>query len=199
MDWLSFVSSLVWPGVALTALVMFRKNLNFWFSQRPDKIKAGPLEAEWRTYADRAAEELESGRDSLPPAVDGNQAGANDDRPTAEPLTLQLREHARDLPALAVLEGWAIVESELTRVLQERGIALIRWGNRFPSHRELIQAAVQEEQLPQWIVPTLNSMRELRNIAAHASALSSGQAFEFLALADLVLGELKRGAAGSSG
>ncbi|WP_280410192.1 hypothetical protein [Nocardia brasiliensis] len=191
MDWLSFVSSLVWPGVAVTALLMFRRNLNHWFSQRPDRIKAGPLEAEWKNNADRVAEELEAGRSGLSSA-DGGDGRSTEEPAPPEPLSLQLRDRAREVPVLAVLEAWVLVEHELIQVMEERGVAFPIVRGRRPPVQVMVEIAVSEGKLPEWIPPTVESMRKLRNTAAHAASLTSAEAFEFLGLADLVLGELRR-------
>lgn len=185
MNWLSFVSSLLWPGVALTALVMFRKNLNRWIEERPQKVKvAGVLEAEWREQVDRVVEQAATARqDSLTQQVGENWPGG------WTPLSIRLLDKVRDVPVLAVLEGWEEVQSELVK-------ALSPWDTRTvvdrPNLARMLRGATAADRLPAWVEPAYHSMRNLRNLAVHSNALEPSQAFQFLGLADLVLGELRR-------
>ncbi|OXR46704.1 hypothetical protein B7C42_01679 [Nocardia cerradoensis] len=195
MDVLSFVSSLVWPGVAVTGLVMFRKNLNRWMEERPQELKvAGVLEAKWREQADRVVEETAAAREGeLPEGSDADWPGGR------MPLALKLLDKVREVPVLAILEGWGEVEEELEKALVAWDPTTVRNRDGKPNLAQLIRRATTANELPGWVEHNYNAMRKLRNLAAHSMAVDPSQAFEFLSLADLVMNELRRRATAQSG
>ncbi|WP_146100781.1 hypothetical protein [Nocardia nova] len=193
MDWLSFISSLVWPGVALTGLFMFRRNLHEWFKERPDKLEAGPIKAQWSKTVEKIAENLES--DSLTAAPDDERKALTSESATAPPesLALELRELARTAPQAAIISGWAELEAELLNHLRQLDVMPpAKW--RPPTSSQIIRAAISAGQLPDWAASVLESMRSLRNIAAHSrhGTISTADAFEFLAMADAILVAIRR-------
>lgn len=189
MNWLQLVSSSEWPVVAVGALFMFRKNLHTWFEKRPDKVKAGMFEAEWNSVVDEAVGELASypapSKDNkLTPLEPGkNPVAGQNDIPTGS-LLLRFRDITQTAPIGAIIEGWVLIELELRRLFQ---------GDSRLGANTMIKALSMYEVVPEWTVASLRQLMKLRNLAVHAiEPITPLQAFEFLALADPVLYELRR-------
>ncbi|MBF6144208.1 hypothetical protein [Nocardia nova] len=197
MDWLSFVSSLVWPLIVVFVLLFFGRNLKAWLGERPKKLKVGSfLEVEWNETVKSVVKSIEKAGKSdavaLEKASDGSKTSAAALRGSVpvEPLTLRLRDVAKASPDEAVNDAWNEVDRQLELVAAEYG-----WKNfegESPAPSELVIEAVEVHYLPEWFGKTYGAMRKLRNMAVYVGGLTPDQAYEFLALADLLVSELRR-------
>lgn len=183
----SLVSTLVWPAVAVGFLYSFRKKIGHWLTERPNRIKAGPVEAEWDRTMAAAAETLQ-----VPPSDQTDEAVRSEDSDDQEPLAflgLKLRELARIAPLDALLKAWWAVEEEL------QGLALTA-PQPGPNPRHAVNYGLEiirrENLVPRKVVDAANSLRKLRNVAVHGvEPVSTTQALEFINLADLVVAEVR--------
>ncbi|WJJ10797.1 hypothetical protein P9990_19790 [Prescottella equi] len=191
MDWLQFASSLAWPLVAVGGIWTFRKPLRTWLDLRPSRVKAGPVEVVWDVTVDKAVEVLDSGKVDGPASLETTTGAAPrvQSSTAVESLTLQLREVAKVTPAGAIMEASRQIEMALIQMLSNAGAdknVIQRTGLA-----GLAQAARTKGLLPETI-GVLESIITLRNIAAHGrGSLEPAQAFEFMALADLVVAEAR--------
>ncbi|MEV5652940.1 hypothetical protein AB0L57_32215 [Nocardia sp. NPDC052254] len=198
MDWLSFVSSAFWPVAAVFALLLFRGDLKTWVKTLPKRLKAGPVEVEWDQAVGKAVEAIEDARmreiptetsPEEPPAETNAEVDLRRSIPV-EPLTLMLRDLANTMPDEAVVSAWRQLEMQLRRVGREWGMS--DGSGRSITPRQIVKVALDTNALPEWFGETFQAMQKLRDIAVHVGGITSRQAYEFLALSDLLLGELRR-------
>ncbi|MFD6355747.1 hypothetical protein [Nocardia tengchongensis] len=201
MDWLSFLSSLVWPLLGLFVLIFFRKELKLWLGKRPESLKlgGGMVDIKWGEIMDDAVQTIEQAKQpetaALEPAPDSSRSPVAvkvNLRGTVpvEPLTLRLRDLANDYPDDAITHAWREVERQLQEVADEWDMTSARGKRIRPG--EVVDLAERAGYLPKWFAETFTSMRNLRNLASHAGGVESVQAYEFLALADTLISELQR-------
>ncbi len=210
MNWLEFVSSLVWPSVVVGTLVAFRKTIRSWARERPDRIKAGPFEAEWNTLYEQTAQQLGAGsdqglsgsrdpHDAGPPPFAGAAPppgspppgppvqGGEPDEVGSAPLSIELRHLARASPLEAIVRAWWRVEEEVLSRVGATTDAVPSYG-RIP---ELLRGLNSEGRVLTETVNALEALSRLRNLAVHnMRPVGTTEALEFLTLADLVLSGL---------
>ena len=175
----SLVDSLAWPVAATAVFLAFRRRLFEWLQERPQRLKAGPIELEW----DKAIAQIE---------VDLESSGVGDvPAPTSQELvSFGLATLATDCPEAAVLEAHRRVEVRLVEMLQAAGIQPPSSGAaglaRLARERGLISAETQR---------AIDGVSVLRNLTAHGrEAVSTAQATNYLQLVDAVLFALEQNA-----
>lgn len=173
----SLVDSLAWPVAAAIVFLAFRRRLFEWLKERPQRLKAGPIELEW----DKAIARIE---------VDLDGVGA---APAARPevermVSSDLAGLAIDHPEAAVLEAHRRVEVVLIELLQGAGVQPPSRGAaglaRIARDKGLINAETQR---------AIDGVSVLRNLTAHGREnVTAAQAVDYLHLVDAVLFALRQ-------
>jgi hypothetical protein len=180
MNWFDFVarmtSSLAWPVAAVALALALRRTFGGWLTQRPSKVKAGPVELEWDRTAGQVDAHIEA------EARHGAQAGDQ-----MEPLTLRLRETARQAPHTAIREAGLQVEEALRDLLREQpGVnekilsQSITTMAKEAHARGLISGEIYRSVAGLEVLQGLVSASEVRSVDA-------SRAWEFIALSEAVL------------
>ncbi|MGI8701893.1 MAG: hypothetical protein ACR2JU_11915 [Nocardioidaceae bacterium] len=166
----ALVGSLAWPIVVLIVAVLFRRQLSALLARPLSSLKAGPLEAVW----DRQVAEVEA---ELPRSPSGATSA------DGAPDTDRLREIAQAVPAVAVLEAFALIEEQLRQILLDAGVDPGGGGAMQMARRALEAGLVRPE-----IVKAVEGAAVLRNLAAHGreADLDEARALDYLALVDAV-------------
>lgn len=161
---------LAWPAVALIILVTFRRQIGAVVGRIREgeafgtKWKFDPAEAE--------------------PAVDAaTRATGNTAAPSYLAQDTQwLRELARERPELAVVGAYAEVEKALKERMEEHGTPPGRAAGM-----QLINDALQAQVIASPTAEAVQSLRRLRNTAAHGGAVEIEKALDYVDLCDQVL------------
>lgn len=180
MNWLDFITrmtnSLAWPAAAVVLAFALRRTIGSWFKQPPNKLKAGPVEMEW----DRTAEQVDAHIEA-----EVRHEGKDDER--LEPLTLRLRETAREAPNTAVREAGLQVEEALRDLLrQQHGV-----DNTVLSQPigEMAKEALARGLISEEIYRSAAGLEVLQGLIATGTirSIDASRAWEFIALAEAVL------------
>jgi hypothetical protein len=110
------LTSLAWPAVVLTALVLFRKELAA-LSRRVTKGKAGPVEIELDRELDQLLMTTAAATKTLPPAQVTNHGTAG----TGESQVRDVLREATHSPKLALIELSAEIERRSLEVVASTG------------------------------------------------------------------------------
>jgi hypothetical protein len=160
-----------WPAVALIILVTFRRQIGALIGRIREgeafgtKWKFDPAEAE---PAVEAASETTTGQSRAPSYF------AQD--------TQWLRELARERPELAVVGAYAEVEKALKQRMEQQGVEPGRLAGM-----QLIQEALKGNVIADPVAEAVQSLRRLRNAAAHGGAVDIAKALDYIDLCDQVL------------
>ena len=148
------IGDLVWPGVSLTAIYVFRSELrNLLGSLR--KFTWGDKVAEF----DKRLGEAENEASALPPPIEPLALPAPDTATEEERFEVALELS----PELAVLEAWIPVEKELQALAVRKGYTSSRSRSVTYTIRRLRSDGVLDARIEN----LLKELRELRNIAIH--------------------------------
>lgn len=183
MDWMelvaSVISSLAWPVVAATVVVLFRKQLRNALEQPLRRFKLGPVEAEW----DKSAEQV---------VVAAASSGARTIAPDYESELDRLKRFADITPVPAVRDSYELVHRELQRIASEASVAEQADADT-PS---LVKALREAEVIDDETVSAVRGLTVLRKLAAHddGSGLSvtPERAREYVSLTEATLFALSR-------
>ncbi|MGW4125886.1 hypothetical protein [Nocardia sp. NPDC004711] len=197
MDWPSFLSLLGWQLIVVFVLLYFGRNLKVWLAERPKRLEVGSfLKVEWNETVKSVVKSIEKANRAEVAALEKSSDSSQAPAPALlrpaplEPLTLRLQDLVKTSPDQAIDNAWYEVDRQLEVIAKEYG-----WKNfegETPAPLELVTEAVAVHYLPEWFGKTYGSMRKLRNMAVHVGGVTSDQAYEFLALADLLISELRR-------
>jgi len=182
MDWLQFVSSLfssiAWPAVALTFLVMFRAELAK-IVQRLAHLKYKDLELEFDKVKQQAEElHLEVRQE---PAVIAS--------PVFTSLEDQIMDAVERAPSAAILLAWSGLETAIAAAVARLAISPDSPSYRSPMHN--IATLSRNGRLSKKHERLLHEMRMLRNKIAHEQdtmlSISQDQALNYASTAiDLI-------------
>lgn len=185
MNWLGFVAAviqaLVWPLLALAVAWIFRRQIKALMSERPKRLKAGPVEVEfWEQQMLRVEAQVE------PPPVPLAAA-----EPTVgTSLVSQFGGLAGEDPGEAVLNAFEQVAVKLRPFL----------GGMDPEPEKpysglgaKLRAAAESGRISPEVARAVEGLLGLRNLAAHASRgtraaeLTPARAVDYLKAADAVI------------
>jgi hypothetical protein len=180
----SLVSSLAWPAVVVTILVVFRRQFGTML-ERLSRFKLGPggqdAESDWERTEDTVRQSLSAARQAL---GTGRTPGGG---PTS-PAPGRLRPGptaAGDSLLTLVDDRWAALESELRNVIRPSGS--LGEGELAGAHFDgLLDIALRSGLLNAATVRSLDGLRHLRNLARADGHLTPRQAQDFAVLADAV-------------
>ncbi|MEU6833072.1 hypothetical protein ABZ894_30880 [Nocardia beijingensis] len=198
MTWMELVADCAWPFVTLVAVLRPAKPVSSWFQQRPLKTLAasfGPaqLNMEWDSQIAHVLGVLPAS--SEPRTSDQSPLEPSGNRvlpPPPTAVSLRFREQAKNDPTGAIIEAWGLIQSELIRGF---GIAVFGEDASMvpPLPSDVMFAdATRLFGLAPWLQSVLKTLHNLRKLAVSRQGVSSEQAFEFLALTDIALNELRR-------
>lgn len=169
--WSNLASSLAWPAVTLTLVLLFRANILFAFKNLKS-LKWGDKEANFQTTLNEA----EVTAMSFDP-VEVEVAERNKAR------LVELVDTAAISPVGAIISAWKDVDATARSLLAKAGVS-----NRYraPTPSRLVSILAKSELLPQSELKMLDELRVLRNQAAHATdnEISVEQARRYVRLAD---------------
>lgn len=183
MTWREFVASLVgslaWPATAAFVVWVFREQISTLFAGPVKRWKAGPVEMEF--WAQEAAEVVEQVG-----VLDAVAAGQQDDE------IAQLAELAEKTPAVAVMAGFRLVESELRAIGQIGGID----GADHMPVSKLLMTEADRGLITQESVAAVRGLMTLRNVVTHdngsGTSVTPARAQEYVVLVQGVLFALSR-------
>lgn len=186
MSWREFVASLVsslaWPLSVATIAWLLRRQLAALLDGPVKRWKAGPVEIEY--WAEETADVAES-VDVLD-AVKASRAEPPDDE------LARLAELAERTPALAVIQGYRLVEREVRRIGAENDIE----GAKNAPLNKLLATEVDAGLITPETLNAVRGLTALRNLAAHGPAPETTttveRAREYVVLVQAVLFALSR-------
>ena len=180
MDWLQFIASLIsslaWPSVLVTALLIFRRHL-LALAPYLREVEAAGVKLKF----EQGLEQVKSDADASPslpvapaPAL-GGPLGLG--QPADQSVPLMLAVHA---PRALVLESWASVEHALRAAVGDTGSP----AKSRPPNRILDELRSTGRVTPE-IAKIVDDLRRLRNEAAHLPtfAIETDKALEYYRLA----------------
>lgn len=159
----AMTSALAWPAIALVAVLIFRRRVSRWFSDRPSSLELGPFKAAWETIAVKATAEAAADLPESPEA--------------ASPESLKYMQIAKKHPDLAVLGAWKELETILVDLVASSGAIVPKHA---PIDRQVVGLVTPE------VSSVLRSLRGMRNLAVHGNRDEVGyeQAKEFVLLSE---------------
>ena len=165
----SLIDSLVWPLVAIVAIVVLRNPLGQVLLLL-ESVKYKDLHLRFRERLQQATVEASQ----LP--------GYSSESLTAG--TGLASEIAPISPRAAVIEAWRGVESEVLAAAHSLGTPFLKQGR--PIFRSALRALEHSGRLNHEFIEVLDGLRELRNEASHARdfAFTVDEALEFVALCE---------------
>jgi hypothetical protein len=174
-------AALAWPAAAIIVVVLFKKRLEELLEKRPNRLRAGPFEAEW----DRAASEVD-------PEID--EATAGTEVPVVGDLSAEFAEIAGKDPKSTILEAHQRIEELLRDLLHSDGYVRPAGPGRPHGAAGLARLARERNLITEQAAEATKGLTVLRNLAAHepTGATTEAQAREFLSLADAVVFALSR-------
>lgn len=192
-DWQEFgtslVSSLAWPVAVVVLALTFRKTLSRLLSNTGIKsLKAGPggVQVEyWQSKLAEAREDIDEGAGT-------SSTETRVPRATSTPLIDEMSELIALSPRSAVTESYRRLEKAVRVVLDEAKVTVPGHGMsvRNLTGVKLIRTAEQHNVVNRSTLDGMDSLRQLRNQAAHSdddNAISHAQALDFVTLADDLL------------
>jgi hypothetical protein len=200
----SLVSSLAWPAVVVTILVIFHKQFGTMLERLARvRIGAGGVEADvdWDQTEAVVRQSLVAARRQVgEPITAGSPASPAGGlpRPGAPRPSAQLRPGAgpagRDVerpPQALVEDRWQSLSDELRGVIRPGG-SLGEGQLAAADFDQLMDAALRAGLLDAVTVRSLDGLRHLRNLARANPGLTQRQAQEFAVLADAVSYSMRR-------
>jgi hypothetical protein len=190
----SLVSSLAWPLLALTVVLILRKPLGELLG-RLVRAKGYGIEAEFERAETSVALARAEAAASAPTAV-VVEAGVATGTGQAHDATVKVRESlastmsaaARAHPASAILAAYAEVENALRDRMEQAKVAGV---DRLVG-TELVDVALRKGVVSQQTADAFRGVLVLRNLAAHGEDTDAAKALEYLALADSVIYAIER-------
>lgn len=183
---LQYIRTLVWPCVALLAVVSFRGEVRGLFHRLTSLAGAGfdlKFEADARTTLQAAQLTVEqpTSEEANEPGEDGAPTGSTTHDGSAFDAVDDVVDRA---PDAAIMAAWRLIEikiNELGRVSGLTGAPLSSAGGFFFPSRALA------DQLPLGVVGTINDLRKLRGRVAHGEGVTVNAARDYIATARLIL------------
>ena len=178
----SLVSSLAWPAVVVTILVVFRRQFGTML-ERLSRFKLGPggadAESDWDRTEDTVRQSLSAARPAL---GTGSTPGARSAGGAAARLRPGPAQGGAGLLTL-VDDRWAALESELRNVVRPSGS--LAEGELAGTHFDgLLDTALRSGLLDAATVRSLDGLRHLHNLARADGHLTPRRAQDFAVLAD---------------
>ena len=155
----SIISSLVWPLVLVTLILLFKAELKKLVPQLRS-LKAGPVTADFGDRLSKVEKQAEQAEVLPPPRPDAPTTDPDD--PYASAIRL-----AEDHPPAAVTEGWKVFEQKVRDIAQGVGFDM---PPTFPIGK-ILRDLARRAELPAAFVETTDALRRLRNEAAHSTTL----------------------------
>jgi hypothetical protein len=178
----SLVSSLAWPAVVVTILVVFRRQFGTML-ERLSRFKLGPggqdAESDWERTEDTVRQSLSAARRAL---GTGRTPGAGPPGPASGRLQPGPAATSDGLLTL-VDDRWVALEGELRNVIRLSG-PLIESELAGANFDGLLDSALRSGLLNAATVRSLDGLRHLRNLARADGHLTPRCAQEFAVLAD---------------
>jgi len=175
------IQALVWPLSALVIAWIFRRQIKSLMSERPKRLKAGPVEVEfWEQQILRVEAQVEPPPGPLPSV----EPGANSS------VDSQLERLAQEDPADAVLKAFERVAEALRPFLGGENPEPEKPYSRLGAK---LRAAAESGRISSEVARAVEGLLGLRNLAAHASRgtraadLTPARAAEYLAAAEAVV------------
>ncbi len=188
----SILRSLAWPLAALALVLIFRKKLNEWLSERPDEVELGPLKVKFQK---KVAETIESiPTDVLEESVihwsESTAAERQGDSVRREMDDLRLM--AREQPEVSIILAFRAVESRLVSALHLRAPGVPRAGLTV---RHLAESAVAAGVIAPSTGEAIRRLADLQNVANDLTGhIDEGKALDFLVIANSVIATIARDA-----
>jgi hypothetical protein len=187
----SLVSSLSWPAMAATLLIVFRHQLRHLVTavlqgRRLKRVAAGPFELEWE-------EGLAAAGSQVVEVLE--ESGATAEPEERAPAANALEALFTVSPRAAIIDAARQLEDSLVHALTQRGA-------RVPPHSGfgwLLQEGVRVGVLPEELVKPLGVLRRLRNDAVHGERfdVTPAHAALYVAVASTAVAAI-RGASGQA-
>lgn len=180
MDWKAFVasmtSSLTWPVVTLTAMVLFRHQIRTLFT-RFKKIGAGGLQFELADQIDKARDQAE--------IVQSEQGALPSSSTQLDPATIEL---VRASPAGAVLQSFKEVEALLLAIR-----AQLPDNKPHRNLNEVLGYLKGQGLITESVVSLFQRLRRTTKAVSHAAedSLTPGETFELIGQSRLLMEVLK--------
>lgn len=194
----SLVASLAWPIVVLAtlAVVWFKRgdiasligtNGPIAGGRKIRRVKAGPIELEWDQLIQSAADQVMRAV-PLTPAAEGSQSGSRAGAlPGGGGITSEaIRPTLSSVPAAAVLEEFARVESRLRALLDRAG----KPSSASDDVGTLTRQAFQMGLISKELLSAIDDLAKLRDEAAHRvgrAEITASQARQYVDLAERVM------------
>jgi hypothetical protein len=179
----SLVRSLAWPVAALAAVVILRGPLAEMLHRGVHRVRAGPLEVEFKEELAEVRKELERSPELRDTTVEGGEGVLLPDD------LLRLAELS---PRAAILEAFARVEERIRQILPDGGPEVKLRGGA-----ALARVAHQRGLISDETLNAVEGLAVLRNLAAHGrdEGVDTTRALDYVALAEAVLFALRTDAA----
>lgn len=162
-------SALAWPVMTGAVLLMFRRELRLWLSERPTSLKVGPFAAQWGRNASRVAADLV--RSGAPLATEPNAAESLAD----------LLADSPGPPVAPISDALGVITERLRGGLADAGIP----AAEHEELRGLVRLGAQNGVLDQATADALMGLSVMGNLAlSRPAAVADSEVREFLALAD---------------
>ncbi len=191
----SLVSSLAWPAVVVTILVVFRRQFGTML-ERLSRFKLGPggqdAESDWDRTEDTVRQSLSAAQRALAP---GRTPGAGPPGPASGRLRTPTAATGDGLLSL-VDDRWTALEGELRNVIRQSG-SLMESALSGVNFDGLLDTALRSGLLNAATVRSLDGIRHLRNLARADGHLTPRRAEEFAVLADAVSYNMRAQGGGS--
>jgi len=173
---LQAISSLAWPAIVLTAIIMFQSPLRAAIG-RVSEVDVGSTKVVLQKQADDAANTTKS--------VIGTGVGA----PDTPPIIAEAKTNATKAPASSVLDAWTGVENATRQAAQDAP------GVTSPSVADVVNAYVQSKDMDSSLVPVAKTLESLRAVAAgEPKMISAATATSFVSAADDLARLIKKAA-----
>lgn len=175
MDWLQFIasiiSSLAWPAVVLTAIILLRQPLAELIPLL-HRLKYKDFEVEFDREVRKLREEAVAALPPLPISV-----------PSRRPEETALLELASVAPREAIIEAWLLVELSARRALETRGIKIE--PDQPLTGPQLTWTLMDTGLIDKARRAIFDRLRMLRTQAVHAQkfAISEASALDYVELA----------------
>ncbi len=191
MNVLEFISSLVWPGVAVVVFFMLRPVLVAAVLGTPKPIDSGSLDFEWDRMLSTLRRQLHVPAPSSEAGTDAPAADHAFAVRSVEPL------HLAELVPLAHIDPGAAVVETFNRLEQTlRAMLEAETGASSPGLNGLVlgYTAHRHGLIDNDMLSILERLATIRNMAAHGYVPDMGRhrALEYIALADSTLDEMRR-------
>ncbi|MFE3378697.1 hypothetical protein [Streptomyces anulatus] len=170
-----YLKILIWPGVALTFILLFRAKISSAIG-RLNSVDVAGMQASFAEGAEEARQETEEltltaaeGEQNTPPeqapSDEAERPSVLSPVPVPHPAFRRARDRAHRDPAEAVDMAWGIMEDALITALQARGVRLdqlVGARDSFINHYLAVAGMTVEARM------TWSNLRTLHRTSAHA-------------------------------